>query len=359
MPVTYITAKPAVSPARTGPVPRYRRIGRSPATCARICTVTCAMAPTPSARKTTDQIGEYTNPPSHAPAIVGTPPIRPSAEQRRQGRPGAVAVVARQRRDDRQALGRVVQREADDQQAAKRRFAQRERGADGQALAEVVQADADRDEQRQHHAGAAGGARARAPVAQPVAEAPRDRETPPRPRTRRARCPGTTQAPAADDSSDSAAASTSRNISRPTVSASTKSSPRRPSRPINGNHSSPIATGTTPTYSPISANVQKVDDDGTGVATATAIVWSKVRPCAGDEPHDVRLAMHPRVRNLQARPTQVRQGRRRLRREMSRTRRRPLPARWSTRSGPSLRTSTVMPSLASVTRWNASFSTGG
>ena len=33
---------------------------------------------------------------------------------------------------------------------AERRLAERERRADGQALAEVVQADADGDEQRQH-----------------------------------------------------------------------------------------------------------------------------------------------------------------------------------------------------------------
>ena len=45
-----------------------------------------------------------------------------------------------------------MQREADDEQRAERGFAEREGRADGQALAEVVQADADRDEQREHRA---------------------------------------------------------------------------------------------------------------------------------------------------------------------------------------------------------------
>src|SRR5690606_20596828 len=58
IPVTYITPTPTARPARTGPSARYRRMERPSDTCDRIWTVTCAIAPTPSARNSTDHTGE-------------------------------------------------------------------------------------------------------------------------------------------------------------------------------------------------------------------------------------------------------------------------------------------------------------
>src|SRR3954465_6686859 len=76
MPVPYITANPASRPkailgdANAADVPpdNWRESW---------CT-TCAIAPAPNPRQSTAATGEYTNPPSHAPAIVGAPPINPS-----------------------------------------------------------------------------------------------------------------------------------------------------------------------------------------------------------------------------------------------------------------------------------------
>ena len=51
-----------------------------------------------------------------------------------------------------------MQREAENQQRAERRFAEREGGANRQTLAEVVQADADGDQQREHGTAVAGPA---------------------------------------------------------------------------------------------------------------------------------------------------------------------------------------------------------
>ena len=108
----------------------------------------------------------------------------------------------------------------------------------------------------------------------------------------------------------------------------------------------------------MSANVQKVDDDGTGVATATAIVWSKVRPvlvmsrttCVSPctQGYGIFSRVRPRCDSV------VDDSAVKFQNASSTT-----TCAMVDASGPSLRTSTVMPSLASVTRWNASFSTGG
>ena len=69
--------------------------------------------------------------PSHAPAIVGTPPIAPRRASVKHARP-----LLGNRRDDRKPFGRVVQREPDDEQRAERRLSERERGADREPFAE-------------------------------------------------------------------------------------------------------------------------------------------------------------------------------------------------------------------------------
>src|SRR5688572_16946107 len=58
IPVTYITAKPANRPARAGPLASARTTDPSCVMCRTICPITCAMAPTPTARKSTDHTGE-------------------------------------------------------------------------------------------------------------------------------------------------------------------------------------------------------------------------------------------------------------------------------------------------------------
>ena len=120
--------------------------------CRTICPITCAIAPTPTARNSTDQTGEYTKPPSQAPAIVGSAADEPERQEAPGRRPLA---LARQWRDDRQPFRRVVQREADDQQRAERRLAESERRADRQAFTEIVETDPDRNQQRQYPAAAA------------------------------------------------------------------------------------------------------------------------------------------------------------------------------------------------------------
>ena len=57
-----------------------------------------------------------------------------------------------------------------------------------------------------------------------------------------------------------------------------KSSPRCRSRDISGYHNSPIATGMTPTYNPISVKSAAKRPLGSGVSTATGISWSNVVP---------------------------------------------------------------------------------
>ena len=98
--------------------------------------------------------------PIQAPRIAGAPAIRPRREQAPDGRAAGArpGLAAAQRRDDRQALGRVVDREADDEEGAERERPGRVGGADRQALAEVVEADPDRDQQRQVGAAAPPGA---------------------------------------------------------------------------------------------------------------------------------------------------------------------------------------------------------
>ena len=81
------------------------------------------------------------------------------APEARRRRRLAVAVAVAQRRHDRQALGGVVDREADDEEGAQGERPARVGGADRQALAEVVEADPDRHQQRQ--VGAAGARRRR------------------------------------------------------------------------------------------------------------------------------------------------------------------------------------------------------
>src|SRR3970282_2284256 len=73
-----MTANPASSTIMIGAEANRSTNGRPPATCLEICTTTCAIAPAPSPRNNTAATGEYNSPPSHAPAIVGRPPISPS-----------------------------------------------------------------------------------------------------------------------------------------------------------------------------------------------------------------------------------------------------------------------------------------
>ena len=47
---------------------------------------------------------------------------------------------------------------------------------------------------------------------------------------------------------------------------------------MKGNHKSPMATGRTPTYTPIRVKTAKKRVLGRGVVTATSIVWSNVTP---------------------------------------------------------------------------------
>ena len=72
--------------------------------------------------------------------MAGPPARSARATKWRQPRP-----IAHQRRGDADALGDIVQRKAEDQEDAEGRFAERERGADGQAFAQIVQADTERN----------------------------------------------------------------------------------------------------------------------------------------------------------------------------------------------------------------------
>jgi hypothetical protein len=58
-------------------------------------------------------------------------------------------LLGRQRSDDAESFGRVVQGEAGHQQSGQRDLALRRAATDGETLAEVVQADSDRDQERQ------------------------------------------------------------------------------------------------------------------------------------------------------------------------------------------------------------------
>src|SRR6266516_939854 len=84
---------------------------------------------------------------------------RPTADEagERQPAPGAAHARGGQRPDDAEALGRVVEPEPDDQQGGQRDLAAVGRLADGQALREVVQADARRDRHAGPQRGGPGG----------------------------------------------------------------------------------------------------------------------------------------------------------------------------------------------------------
>ncbi len=70
------------------------------------------------------------------------------------------------------------------------------------------------------------------------------------------------------------------------------------SRATSGYYNRPTATGMTPTYQPISANVAKYLPPGRGVWTAIGTVFERG---AGrrDEPDDVRFALNPGIRTAQ------------------------------------------------------------
>ena len=110
-------------------------------------TITRRIAPTPTPKSSAARLGSKAEAPIQAPRIAGAPAIRPRPSRRTS--PGRAAPSRAQRRDDRQALGGVVDREADDEEGAERERAGRVGGTDRQALAEVVEADPDRDQERQ------------------------------------------------------------------------------------------------------------------------------------------------------------------------------------------------------------------
>ena len=136
-----------------------------------------------------------------------------------------------------------MQREADDQERAERERAGGVGRADRDALAEVVQPDADRDEQREL-------ARPTRPVrALPASHA----DTPVSARNATA-APSSTSAappnacePSPASSKPSSVASIARNASSPIVSAMTARSQPGGMRRIHGSQSIPSAIGITPT----------------------------------------------------------------------------------------------------------------
>ena len=105
-----------------------------------IWTITWTIAPTPTPSRNADSSPLSIDAPISAPRIAGAPAIRPRLRQPRWRH-----ALADQRRDDRDPLGGVVDREADDQEGAQGELADGVRGADREALAEVVEADSDRD----------------------------------------------------------------------------------------------------------------------------------------------------------------------------------------------------------------------
>src|SRR5215213_4392861 len=243
IPVTYMIAKPAARPATTGPRVSESAIPRSPATCRRICTDTCAIAPTPSARKSTDQTGAYVNPPSHAPAIVGAPPINPSCSNAPTGtrEPARCSL----------ASGAMIARPSVVLWRVKPTISRLPSVASPRLNAAPMASPSP----KLCSPNPIAISRARA---QPCPPADRLRPFSHRPTASSPR-----YAPAAANASSampwyepgsapampvaSSAASTSRKSSNPTVRASTKSMPPRPSRETSGNHSRPIVTGSTPT----------------------------------------------------------------------------------------------------------------
>ena len=133
---------PAMPPAtaRRGCGPRA---SRSPGA---IWTITWAIAPTPTPSRNAASAGVNAAAPIHAPTHGGAAGEQP---EHRQAADRGARAAAPERGDDGQALGRVVDREADDEEGAERERAGRVGRADGQALAEVVQADAERRRARQ------------------------------------------------------------------------------------------------------------------------------------------------------------------------------------------------------------------
>ena len=166
------TSPQSRQPVRRAPVPeasaRRRTSYGQPAF--PICPTTCAIAPTPTPRNSTAHTGEYTKPPTHAPAIVGSTANQSQLHQIADRRPSARTC---KRRHDGEPFGRVVQREADDQQRAERRLAQGERRSDGQPFAEVVQRRCRPRSSSASTAPAVGVATARASASAPELSRPR------------------------------------------------------------------------------------------------------------------------------------------------------------------------------------------
>src|SRR4029079_5981555 len=231
------------------------------------------MAPAPSPRHSTATAGDDTNPPNHAPAIVGTPPISPSSINHRSGG-RSFATGARIARPS-VVLCRVKP-----------------------TIRSVPSA-------------ASPSANA-APIASPSPKlcrpmpiaissartAPSDRPSWTRlARAARSRCPSTSSprnaatvapvniavpwnesASAEAPSSPSRVASTSRNASSPMVSAITASRPARSRRASTGYQQRPSNTGSTPTYRPIIAKAARCVAVTRGVSNATAISCSNGVP---------------------------------------------------------------------------------
>ena len=135
-----------------------------------------------------------------------------------------------------------MQREAHDQQRAQRQLAERQRGADRQALAEVVEADADRDQERRDPGGAEAALAASQPGAERLEAEPggsrADREQ--RHALERSRQLGRRLQPLVDGVDQ-------QEEQQPEGEREQEVERARPSRPTSGYQSRPSATGITPT----------------------------------------------------------------------------------------------------------------
>ena len=144
---------------------------------------------------------------------------RAAGEERRPTKAPERRPLLEDRRGDADAFGDVVQREAEHQEGAEPGRARREGGADRQPFAEIVQADAERDEGRQREARRRSAAAGRPPSA--GGSSPTAAST---------TMTGPWKSAAARRQARALprSVSTNRKASRPTVSASTKFMPPRP-----------------------------------------------------------------------------------------------------------------------------------
>ena len=198
--------------------------------------MTCRIAPAPIAKQTRDPQGadclRADDRPHHR---------RKAGKCRKASEMNELRPFVRKRSGDADAFGDIVNGEADDEKCRKRGGAGGERRADRQALAEIVKADAERDETGKPRPSGADPAGVRAP-ASTMAVSAKTTQNNAGPFMRSMVSPAS--------SSPSPIVSISRKARRPMVSASRKFIAAGEIVRMAGQVRSPVATGTTAKQNP-------------------------------------------------------------------------------------------------------------